>query len=377
MRVLINALGATMGGALRHLTNFVPALASAPGGHSYEILLRSSIPIQSNSASVRLTRWEDRHAASSIHRAIADLIGSGIRARRYDVLVSLMNFGPIWCPIPQVLFQRNALYYSPAYRESLGAAARVELALRRKWTIEAMRFADLIVTPTSAMTDLILQDCSGLSRCKFQTLYHGFDLQPVARSTVRNRADGYPKLLYTAHLGRYKNFDVLLRALTILKKTYPDVCLMLTFGPKDHPVDFAYYETMALKLGVRSNVKFTGRIPQEDVSELYRSADIFLFPSFCESFGFPLIEAMGFGLPIVASDIPSNRELCKEAALYFDADDEANCARCIQRILEDFACADRLARNGSENLTSFDWSWQRYAREFAGMVDGVAARKAA
>src|SRR5438270_3638030 len=156
MRVLINALGAAMGGALRHLTNFVPALASAPGAHSYEILLRSSIPIESNSASVCLTRWEDRHAASSIHRAIADLIGSGIRARHYDVLVSLMNFGPIWCPIPQVLFQRNALYYSPAYRESLGPAARVELALRRKWTLEAMRFADVIVTPTCAMTDLIL-----------------------------------------------------------------------------------------------------------------------------------------------------------------------------------------------------------------------------
>ena len=72
--------------------------------------------ISSEHTCVRLTRWDDRRAASSIHRAITDLITSGIHAKRYDVLVSLMNFGPIWCPIPHILFQRNALYYSADYR---------------------------------------------------------------------------------------------------------------------------------------------------------------------------------------------------------------------------------------------------------------------
>jgi glycosyltransferase involved in cell wall biosynthesis len=379
MRILINALGATMGGALRHLTNFIPALAASPGGHTYEILVRSSVSVSSPHSSVLLNRWNDRHAASSIHRAITDLVTSSIQAKRYDVLVSLMNFGPIWCPIPHVIFQRNALYYSATYRHSLSTSARVDLALRRRWTIEAMRFADVVVTPTSAMADLILEDCRGLRRCRFQTLYHGFDLSNFERKAAKqsDAAFGHPNILYTAHLGRYKNFEVLLRALAILRETYPDIRLILTFGPEDHLIDFDYYESMTVRLGVRSNVTFIGRVQQERIGELYRSVDVFLFPSLYESFGFPLIEAMGFGLPIVASDIPSTRELCKEAALYFNASDEKSCATCILRVLKEPACADALIQRGADILQSFDWSWQRYAREFTGILERVAMRQAA
>ena len=86
---------------------------------------------------------------------------------------------------------------------------------------------------------------------------------------------------------------------------------------------------------------------------------------------------MGFRLPIVASDIPSNRELCEEAALYFDADDETGCANCILRVLKDRAQANALIQRGAGNLRSFDWSWQRYAREFTGIIERATERKAA
>ena len=267
MRILINALGATMGGALRHLTNFLPALSGAPGGHSYDVLVRSSVPVSSSSDRIRLIRWNDDRARSSLHRGFADLVASGLRARNYDTLVSLMNFGPVFCPIPHILFQRNALYFSPRYRASLDPAARIELALRRRWTIEAMRFADAIVTPSRSMAELIFEDCPNLLRSKFRTLYHGFETETLdepARVPAIN-VPGNPKLLYTAHLGRYKNFEVLLRALAILKKSYPAVRLLLTFDRADHPGDFDHYAKMAADLDVADQVVFTGRIDQRQI----------------------------------------------------------------------------------------------------------------
>lgn len=378
MRVLINALGATMGGALRHLTNFLPALDEAPGGHRYDVLVRSSIPATACGDRIRLIRWQDRHAQSSVHRTLADLAGSAVRARHYDVLVSLMNFGPILCPIPHVLFQRNALYFSRDYRRALDPLPRLELAFRRRWTVEAMRFAEMVVTPSRAMREMILKDCPGLARAKFNTLYHGFEAETLGdRAGAQRTLPGFPKLLYTAHLGRYKNFEVLLRALALLKSSYPEIQLFLTFDRADHAADFAHYENMASKLGVTAQVTFTGRIAQNQVGSLYRASDVFVFPSFCESFGFPLLEAMGSGVPIAASDIPVNREICQGAALYFDTKDAQACASCIRTIIEDRGRAQSLRERGARVLGSFDWSWGRYAREFVGLIEKAAMCRAA
>lgn len=379
MRVLINALGATMGGALRHLTNFLPALAEAPGSHSYDVLVRSSIGIVSPCDRIRLIRWKDSRAGNSFYRAFADLIGSAISARDYGALVSLMNFGPILCPIPHVLFQRNALYFSPAYRSSLDAVSRLELGFRRRWTIEAMRFADRVITPSQAMASMIFEDCRGLPKTKFQTLYHGFEAATLTsgdRESTATRGEAFPKLLCIAHLGRYKNFEVLLRALSLLKSSWPNVRLYLTFDRSDDAEDFDYYARMAEQLGVTDQVEFLGRIKQSDIGQLYRHADVFLFPSFCESFGFPLMEAIGSGVPIAASDIPVNHEICGGAALYFDPQDASACAECIQAIVGDPACALSLKRNGQQVLNSFDWSWRRYAREFVEIIETVAVRSA-
>jgi glycosyltransferase involved in cell wall biosynthesis len=380
MRVLVNALGAIMGGALRHLTNLLPALSEAPGGHRYDILVRKSAPISSDCDRIRLLRVDDARTESLLQRTFTDLILSAIRARSYDVLVSLMNFGPIVCPIPHVLFQCNALYFSRRYRASIDTLPRMELALRKRWTIESMRFAQTIVTPTNAMANLILEHCPSLRSNRFRTLYHGFDPETLGSNRPEHAritdAPG-PKLLYASHLARYKNYEVVLRAHALLKSSYPNMRLFLTFDRHDHAGDFDHYDRIAKKLGIREQIIFLGRIGQKEIGTLYRAADVFLFSSLCESFGFPLLEAMGCGLPIAASDIAVNRELCGKAALYFDPDDEQACARCIRTILEDRSCARSLKENSAYILRAFDWTWRRYAREFVDMVERAALRRAA
>ena len=88
---------------------------------------------------------------------------------------------------------------------------------------------------------------------------------------------------------------------------------------------------------------------------LYADADIFVWPSLAESFGHPLIEAMAAGLPIVCSDLPVNRELCADAALYVSPLDSSAWARTIRELALNKGLQDQLIRKTQERIHYFRW----------------------
>jgi glycosyltransferase involved in cell wall biosynthesis len=102
--------------------------------------------------------------------------------------------------------------------------------------------------------------------------------------------------------------------------------------------------------------------------DLYRSADIFVFSSYTESFGHPLVEAMATGLPVVASDIPVNRELCGEAAVYFPTFDAEACAAAIRRVAEDGELRRGLREAALARAAAF--TWERHAGALMEAFDG-------
>src|SRR5262249_10316413 len=89
--------------------------------------------------------------------------------------------------------------------------------------------------------------------------------------------------------------------------------------------------------------------------DLYRSADVFVFPSYTESFGHPLIEAMASGLPVVSADAPVNREICGDAAIYFPSFDVAACAAAIERVGGDPQLRAELRSNALRRAQDFRW----------------------
>ena len=95
------------------------------------------------------------------------------------------------------------------------------------------------------------------------------------------------------------------------------------------------------------NVIFTGYVTDEDLAFLYSNALGFIYPSFYEGFGLPLLEAMEFGLPIAASDIPVFHELAGDLIYYFDPHDFEN--------LELFLSKVKVDLNYHEVLSKFSW----------------------
>src|SRR2546425_37903 len=133
MTILIHTLGANMGGAMRHLTNFLPELGRWDTNREYVVLVRESFPALNITENIRLKRVPDQACTLWVKRISSDVFSLPRRLKRekFSAVVSLTNFGPIWSPVPHILFQRNSTYFCPYYLERIGGRLRLETTTRR------------------------------------------------------------------------------------------------------------------------------------------------------------------------------------------------------------------------------------------------------
>ncbi|GAB4197498.1 MAG: glycosyltransferase family 1 protein [Roseiflexaceae bacterium] len=97
------------------------------------------------------------------------------------------------------------------------------------------------------------------------------------------------------------------------------------------------------------------RPPREDLIALYSAAEAFVFPSWIEGFGIPILEAMTCGAPVIASDRGAIPEVTGDAALLIDAEDDAGLAAHLTRVLAQPAEAQRLRERGFARAAQFSW----------------------
>lgn len=107
---------------------------------------------------------------------------------------------------------------------------------------------------------------------------------------------------------------------------------------------------------VPNGVLLAGRLSDEEIAGLYRHAMAFVFPSLYEGFGIPPLEAMTLGCPVIASNIAPCREVCADAALYFEAGDPEALVLSLRRLIEDPTLRQRLSEQGRLRADVFSWS---------------------
>ena len=116
----------------------------------------------------------------------------------------------------------------------------------------------------------------------------------------------------------------------------------------------------------------TGHIDFAELTRTYASADCFLFPSLLEGFGFPPLEAMASGLPVVSSDRPSLPEVVGEAAITASANDHQALATAVLKILTNETIAGDMRARGLAQAAQF--SWARTASETVAAYRAVLGR---
>jgi glycosyltransferase involved in cell wall biosynthesis len=160
-------------------------------------------------------------------------------------------------------------------------------------------------------------------------------------------------ILFVGAVEKRKNLVNLLEALARVRRAGEPVDLVLAGREGEASAEVA---AAAERLGLGPAVRNLGYLLDTEVRDLYRLARIFAFPSLCEGFGLPLLEAMASGLPAAVSRTGALPEVGGDAAAYFEPEDPADIARVILELLGDEARRRELAENGKRRASEFSWA---------------------
>ena len=163
----------------------------------------------------------------------------------------------------------------------------------------------LIVSTEQERQDLIR--LYGAQGHKVRVIPAGVDLgmfksvdKSVARATLG--LNGKKVILYVGRIDPIKGLDNLVEAFALLEEK-DDATLLIVGGKRGHDEELERLKSKVGELGIRENVIFAGAVPQSRLPAYYSAADVFVLPSYAESFGLAALEAMACGTPVVASRV--------------------------------------------------------------------------
>jgi glycosyltransferase involved in cell wall biosynthesis len=160
--------------------------------------------------------------------------------------------------------------------------------------------------------------------------------QPAAALRQQlNLPAGSQLLLFVGRVAPNKRVTVLIEAVARLRERLPPVHAVIVGDSGDcYEPERQRCRERAARLGVSNRVHFLGHVDENGLRDAYRDADVLVLPSVHEGFGFPVVEAMACGLPVVAARAAALPETVADAGLTFVADDAADLARQVARVLD-------------------------------------------
>jgi glycosyltransferase involved in cell wall biosynthesis len=170
---------------------------------------------------------------------------------------------------------------------------------------------------------------------------------------VDAHGNGEQTILYVGRCDPYKNLVNLIEAFAIAQAQSPRPLRLSIIGSADPRYPEAENRIRELNLGT-----LVHRVGYQSTSELvraYQSAAATILPSLYEGFGFPVVESMACGTPVICSDIPVLQEVAGDAALLFPPDDIPAMAEAMLKAVNDPTVRERLIRAGLTRVTRFTW----------------------
>jgi glycosyltransferase involved in cell wall biosynthesis len=306
-----------------------------------------------------------------------DQIYLPMAARRedLDVLFHHKFSIPVVAPCPTVVQQRGTEYWTfPEYYPTLGD--RVNRLYNMATIPLFCRRAARVLTNSDSLA-AELETHADVPREKMSTIYAAADerfvqiTDPEVLRRVRARYNlpsskfflmvvkGYARIEYAGQaLCARKNVEGTLTAYARVRESVPDCPPMVILGAgvanRLTPVVLRAYVDPAA-------VRIPGLIDHSDMPAVYSAAGALLFPSYYESFGIPLVEAMACGCPVITSTAPACPEVVGDAALLVDPDDIEGLTAAMTRLLIEPGLSEDLCTKGLAR--SRDFSWHESARQ--------------
>ena len=184
---------------------------------------------------------------------------------------------------------------------------------------------------------------------KVQVVYQGVENISDKEQVVEGIKTPY--FLYIGNAYPHKNLETLILAFKEFQKQRNGVYLLLV-----GKMDFCYKKLKEfVRINKVKNVVFLGKLNDEQLVWLYKNALAFIFPSLKEGFGFPGLEAMIYGCPVICSNKPSLPEVYGQAAKYFDPQDKSQISRAMKEVIEDQNLRADLIKRGYKQVKKYSW----------------------
>jgi glycosyltransferase involved in cell wall biosynthesis len=230
---------------------------------------------------------------------------------------------------------------------------------------QAARAARLIVAVSEATRRDVI-DLLGVPQDRVRVVHNGISesFRPVpagpaaARAREITGAEG-PYILHVGTLEPRKNLSALIHSFAAIRRRRSVPHRLVLAGARGWNCQPLF--GLVERLGLGELVVFPGYVPPSDLVALYSAADLFVYPSRYEGFGFPPLEAMGCGAPVITSDSSSLPEVTGDAALHVDPNDNDALTAAMLRVLSDDSLREELRHKGQQRARHF--SWDRCARQ--------------
>lgn len=237
------------------------------------------------------------------------------------------------------LFWEYTKNYHPLWRKYF--VSLIEITLKK---------CDLILATSNYTKEKIIKIIS--PSCPIETVYQCHKSLPSNDSNALYEN-------YLLHVGTFdnrKNINVLLEAFYLTRKKYSDLKLVLVGFEGSSKTHTLFEKTSVLieRLSLEEHVFITGYVSESVLSNLYKNATCYVFPSLDEGFGIPILEAQSFGVPVIVSNRGPLLEIGGDGVVSFEALDPIDLQAKIQLIVSDLTLKNKLVKKGYENLKNFN-----------------------
>lgn len=247
--------------------------------------------------------------------------------------------------IADILFER--------YPQLFSAAERISFGLLFPWSA---RRSDHIITVSQASKKDIVERFR-IDPTRVTVIYEAprqefrvMERDHCRETLAREYGVCFPFILYVGRINARKNLERLVRAFSVLvSKGFPHELVIV--GKQDWMADRVRQEVRSLSL--ESRVRFVGYVPYGDLPVFYNAADVFAYPSICEGFGIPVVEAMACGVPVVTSFGSSLEEVASCAAALAEPYSVPSIANALEKVLSDKEYALLLREQGLQRAKDF------------------------
>lgn len=274
-----------------------------------------------------------------------------LHQKEYDMLFEPSNQFPSGVKIPSVYVIHDVIYEE--FPEQLGKYSSIKRAYLHHVVQRGLRNANRVICVSEFTKKNVLYHHGKKYREKIRVIGEGWEhLEDNSDSTQAIMPVG-KYFFYLGSSRGHKNIHNLLLAIEktavlMREKGYK----LLIAGRNDRYTG----KDKLLLTKLNDVVETTGWVSDDVISHYFRKAEAFIFPSFSEGFGIPLLEAFYYGTPVLCSNTASLPEVAGDAALYFDPKDVDDMAKVLSRVMTDRINKDELIKNGKKRLMTYQWN---------------------